>query len=421
MVAIRSAHINKDEEFNLERWVDSLHQGQKTENKLKKLYGECQEMLVGHERKELLLWRGREMIEILITLSMDRATLQAAMLFPVVSSGLFDAEELKERYGQEIMKLIEGVEEMAAIGQLNSSLDGSGASGQVDNVRRMLLAMVDDFRCVVIKLAERICNLREVKNAPIEVRQRVAKECANIYAPLANRLGIGQLKWEIEDYAFRYQHPDIYKKIAKQLAERRIDREKYIKDFVDDLELEMGKSNIKAEVSGRPKHIFSIWRKMQKKKLAFDELFDVRAVRIMLTNCKTVMALWVWCIPNISTCQVSSMTMWQTLSQTVINLSIPWCLAQKARPLKSRSVPSRCMRIRNWVLLLTGSTKRAVRVAAVVMMRRSLGYVSFWIGKKRCQTLVKCWMSFAVRCLMTVSMPLLRVAMSLTYLWGRRL
>ncbi|GAM67340.1 GTP pyrophosphokinase [Vibrio sp. JCM 19236] len=165
MVAIRSAHINKDEEFNLERWVDSLHQGQKTENKLKKLYGECQEMLVGHERKELLLWRGREMIEILITLSMDRATLQAAMLFPVVSSGLFDAEELKERYGQEIMKLIEGVEEMAAIGQLNSSLDGSGASGQVDNVRRMLLAMVDDFRCVVIKLAERICNLREVKNA----------------------------------------------------------------------------------------------------------------------------------------------------------------------------------------------------------------------------------------------------------------
>ncbi|GAM55166.1 GTP pyrophosphokinase [Vibrio ishigakensis] len=281
MVAIRSAHINKDEEFNLERWVDSLHQGQKTENKLKKLYGECQEMLVGHERKELLLWRGREMIEILITLSMDRATLQAAMLFPVVSSGLFDAEELKERYGQEIMKLIEGVEEMAAIGQLNSSLDGSGASGQVDNVRRMLLAMVDDFRCVVIKLAERICNLREVKNAPIEVRQRVAKECANIYAPLANRLGIGQLKWEIEDYAFRYQHPDIYKKIAKQLAERRIDREKYIKDFVDDLELEMGKSNIKAEVSGRPKHIFSIWRKMQKKKLAFDELFDVRAVRII--------------------------------------------------------------------------------------------------------------------------------------------
>ncbi|MEZ9130802.1 GTP diphosphokinase [Vibrio breoganii] len=281
MVAVRSAHIKKDEEFNLDGWIGSLKQGQKTENKLRKLYIDCEEMLASHEQKELLLWRGREMIEILITLSMDRATLLAAQLFPVVSSGLFDTEELKERYGQEIMKLIEGVEEMAAIGQLNASLESSSASSQIDNVRRMLLAMVDDFRCVIIKLAERICNLREVKNAPDEVRQAVAKECANIYAPLANRLGIGQLKWEIEDYAFRYQNPTTYKKIAKQLAERRIDRERYITEFVDDLESEMKRTNINAEVSGRPKHIFSIWRKMQKKKLAFDELFDVRAVRII--------------------------------------------------------------------------------------------------------------------------------------------
>ncbi|RAH23336.1 GTP diphosphokinase, partial [Vibrio vulnificus] len=108
-----------------------------------------------------------------------------------------------------------------------------------------------------------------------------AKECANIYAPLANRLGIGQLKWEIEDYAFRYQQPDTYKQIAKQLSERRIVREQYIKDFVDDLSEEMKECGINAEVSGRPKHIYSIWRKMQKKSLAFDELFDVRAVRII--------------------------------------------------------------------------------------------------------------------------------------------
>ncbi|GAL32571.1 GTP pyrophosphokinase (p)ppGpp synthetase I [Vibrio maritimus] len=141
--------------------------------------------------------------------------------------------------------------------------------------------MVDDFRCVVIKLAERICNLREVKDEPDEVRRAAAKECANIYAPLANRLGIGQLKWEIEDYAFRYQQPDTYKQIAKQLSERRIVREQYIKDFVDDLTSEMQASSILAEVSGRPKHIYSIWRKMQKKNLDFDELFDVRAVRII--------------------------------------------------------------------------------------------------------------------------------------------
>ncbi|HFQ5237823.1 TPA: GTP diphosphokinase [Vibrio vulnificus] len=281
MVAVRSAHLNQNEQFELERWVASLKQDAGVSKRLIEVYRHCQTILQGHEHAELLLWRGREMIEILVTLSMDKATLVAAQLFPLVSSGAFAREPLEEHYSKEIIKLIDGVDEMAAIGQLNITLEGSAASAQVDNVRRMLLAMVDDFRCVVIKLAERICNLIEVKKAPDEVRRAAAKECANIYAPLANRLGIGQLKWEIEDYAFRYQQPDTYKQIAKQLSERRIVREQYIKDFVDDLSEEMKECGINAEVSGRPKHIYSIWRKMQKKSLAFDELFDVRAVRII--------------------------------------------------------------------------------------------------------------------------------------------
>ncbi|WP_117235700.1 GTP diphosphokinase [Vibrio maerlii] len=281
MVAVRSAHLNQSEEFTLEHWIAELKQDTKTSNKLTKVYQECASLVADKEDGELLLWRGREMNEILVTLSMDRTTLIAAQLFPVVSAGYYDKELLIENHGKEIAKMIEGVDEMAALGQLNVTLEGSAASSQVDNVRRMLLAMVDDFRCVVIKLAERIANLVEVKKAPEEVRQAAAKECANIYAPLANRLGIGQLKWEMEDYAFRYQQPDTYKQIAKQLSERRIVREQYIKDFVDDLTSEMKVSNINAEVSGRPKHIYSIWRKMQKKSLAFDELFDVRAVRII--------------------------------------------------------------------------------------------------------------------------------------------
>ncbi|ENK2094334.1 GTP diphosphokinase [Vibrio vulnificus] len=281
MVAVRSAHLNQNEQFELESWVASLKQDAGVSKRLIEVYRHCQTILQGHEHAELLLWRGREMIEILVTLSMDKATLVAAQLFPLVSSGAFAREPLEEYYSKEIIKLIDGVDEMAAIGQLNITLEGSAASAQVDNVRRMLLAMVDDFRCVVIKLAERICNLIEVKKAPDEVRRAAAKECANIYAPLANRLGIGQLKWEIEDYAFRYQQPDTYKQIAKQLSERRIVREQYIKDFVDDLSEEMKECGINAEVSGRPKHIYSIWRKMQKKSLEFDELFDVRAVRII--------------------------------------------------------------------------------------------------------------------------------------------
>lgn len=281
MVAVRSAHLNPDENFALEKWIESLQQEPAIANKLADVYRQMESLLVNHRDGALLLWRGREMIEILTTLSMDRPTLVSALLFPVATAGLMDRELLQEIYGKEIIKLIDGVEEMAAIGQLNVTLHGSEASAQVDNVRRMLLAMVDDFRCVVIKLAERICNLREVKDQPDDVRRKAAKECANIYAPLANRLGIGQLKWEIEDYAFRYQQPDTYKQIAKQLSERRIVREQYIKDFVADLRSEMNNAGINADVSGRPKHIYSIWRKMQKKNLAFDELFDVRAVRII--------------------------------------------------------------------------------------------------------------------------------------------
>jgi GTP pyrophosphokinase len=134
---------------------------------------------------------------------------------------------------------------------------------------------------VVIKLAERICALQQVKKADEETRVLVARECASIYAPLANRLGIGQLKWELEDLSFRYLHPETYKQIAGLLDERRADREIYIDDFVNELQSVLDEQNIKAKVYGRPKHIFSIWKKMQKKHLSFDQLYDIRAVRII--------------------------------------------------------------------------------------------------------------------------------------------
>ncbi|MEJ2764060.1 GTP diphosphokinase [Photobacterium sp. MCCC 1A19761] len=281
MVAVRGAHLKENETFELAAWVESLKQDAKVAEQIKQTYQRCIELTSKEASAPQLLWRGREMVEILVTLSMDRDTLVAALLFPLVEAGIYSYEALSEDYSNTILQMVSGVEQMAAIGQLKSTTEGASQSAQVDNIRRMLLSMVDDFRCVVIKLAERICNLRAVKDEPDEVRRAAAKECANIYAPLANRLGIGQLKWEIEDYAFRYNHPNTYKQIAKQLSERRIDREHYIEHFVEDLDRAMKASNIKAEVHGRPKHIYSIWRKMQKKNLAFDELFDVRAVRII--------------------------------------------------------------------------------------------------------------------------------------------
>ncbi|UJF19026.1 GTP diphosphokinase [Vibrio sp. SS-MA-C1-2] len=281
MVAVRSAHLQESETFELSSWIETLQQDKKVANALVKTYKQCLTLVDDDQQGALLLWRGREMVEILVTLSMDRATLVSALLFPFFDAKMIDEEWVNEHYGKKITKMLDGVEVMAAIRQLNATQDESSSSTQVDNIRRMLLSMVEDFRCVIIKLSERICHLREVKDADNDVRQAAAKECANIYAPLANRLGIGQLKWEIEDYTFRYQHPNTYKQIAKQLSERRIDREGYIDNFVSALSKEMKKLDIRAEVCGRPKHIYSIWRKMQKKNLAFDELFDVRAVRII--------------------------------------------------------------------------------------------------------------------------------------------
>ncbi len=287
MVAIRDAHLDEDNASVSETWISCLAQDTLVADALVETYVFCQTLGNDDARAKALLF-GREMVEILVTLNMDKDTLITALLFPFVEENSLSLDDVKKRYGQGVFRLIEGVREMAAIRHLNHRFSVQDArdcdpqitAGQVDNVRRMLLAMVDDFRCVVIKLAERISYLRKVKDLP-EERLYVARECANIYAPLANRLGIGQLKWEMEDYAFRYLHADTYKQIAKQLSERRLVREEYIQTFVTDLQGEMEAYRIDAQVCGRPKHIYSIWRKMQKKNLAFDELFDVRAVRII--------------------------------------------------------------------------------------------------------------------------------------------
>ncbi|GKX53933.1 GTP diphosphokinase [Leminorella grimontii] len=283
MVAVRSAHLNTAGEFELDKWIASLgitHSEQS--ERLAATWRYCEQRVKDNPDASLLLWRGLEVVEILATLSMDIDSMRAALLFPLADADILDEETLKEQFGNEVAYLVRGVLEMDAIRQLKATHSGNNASVQVDNVRRMLLAMVEDFRCVVIKLAERIAHLREVKDEAEEVRVLAAKECFNIYAPLANRLGIGQLKWEMEDFCFRYLHPDEYKKIANLLHERRIDREVYIDNFVKTLRESMAEEGIKGEIYGRPKHIYSIWRKMQKKSLAFEELYDVRAVRIVV-------------------------------------------------------------------------------------------------------------------------------------------
>ncbi|WP_394129582.1 GTP diphosphokinase [Shewanella maritima] len=282
MVSVREAHFNT-EPFQLDEWVARYIEDNDDAKRLKDLIISLEAIPVTNQIAHAqLLSRAREMIEILAPLNMDIETLQAAVLFVVLEAGLIDCEIIEEKYGKSLAKLVESVVTMEAIGALK--VDGHSArtgESQVDNIRKMLLAMVADVRAVVVKLAERVCLLRAVKNSDEETRVLLAREIADIYAPLANRLGIGQLKWELEDISFRYLHPQVYKDIAKQLDGKRLDREVYIDKFVSDLQARLDKDDIRAKVYGRPKHIYSIWRKMKGKDLKFDELFDVRAVRIV--------------------------------------------------------------------------------------------------------------------------------------------
>ena len=224
---------------------------------------------------------GWEMVEILADLRMDKDALTAALLFPLVEAQLLECDALVSHFEPPVITMLTAVKQMEAIRTIPVGPNQTPNPQQADNLRKMLLTMVEDVRAVVIKLAAQICYLRDVKNADEETRVLAAKQTNAIFAPLANRLGIGQLKWELEDLAFRYLHPQIYKKIASQLEEKRLDREQYMRDFVQAIRDQMQREKLDCEVYGRPKHIFSIWKKMQKKHLAFDQLYDIRAVRVV--------------------------------------------------------------------------------------------------------------------------------------------
>lgn len=290
MVAIRHSHELNPATFELAGWSASLNMSPITFDKLQSAWRYSQEKLDPTQYE--LMWDGIEMAEILYGLNMDDDSLIAAMLFPLVKGNIIDLVQVKEDFSNQVKNLVKGVLEMENIRQLSSN---SASDLQIDNIRRMLLAMVDDFRCVVIKLAERITYLRTKNRYSEEDIVLAAKECSHIYAPLANRLGIGQLKWELEDYCFRALHPQCYRQIAKiNLGERRVERERYIADFVADLTASLKEELHDVQVYGRPKHIYSIWKKMQKKNLRFDQLFDIRAVRVIvpaLEDCYTALSI----------------------------------------------------------------------------------------------------------------------------------
>ncbi len=223
---------------------------------------------------------------ILAGLKLDADSLRAALLLGVPVAGAFDADEIRERFGEDVATLVAGV---ARMGGIRATADGATKeerATQAENLRKMLLAMVEDIRVVLIKLAERTQALRALMGGDAQWRERTAQEVLDLFAPLANRLGVWQLKWELEDLSLRALEPATYKSIAKLLDERRLDRERYIEEAVDTLKKELADAGIAAEVTGRPKHIYSIWTKMQRKQAGIEALYDIRAVRILVDSVK---------------------------------------------------------------------------------------------------------------------------------------
>lgn len=220
---------------------------------------------------------------ILAALKLDADTIAAALLHDVVEDTPVTLADIEQEFGATVARLVDGVTKMGIIQGFRPGAEGGRErQAQAESLRKMLLAMAEDVRVVLIKLADRLHNLRTLAALPEDRQRAMARETLEIFAPLANRLGIWQLKWELEDLAFRYLEPATYRHIAAQLAEKRADRERYIADFVARLAGELARAGIAAEVSGRPKHIYSIWRKMQRKGLDFTQVFDVRAVRVLV-------------------------------------------------------------------------------------------------------------------------------------------
>ena len=235
-------------------------------------------------------YTGIEMADILAHLHVDEDTLSAAMLYRSVREGVMALDEVKQNFGNNVHDLVKGTLAMGKLSELienNKRLEDHFNNNQrehLSGIYKMLISVTEDVRVVLIKLAERTYALRELAKSSKDRQERVAREILTIYSPLAHRLGIAQLKWELEDLAFRYLAPDRYKEIATLLNEKRLEREQYIQFVIDKLRTSLAEHDIQAEINGRVKHIYSIYRKMKSKNLSFDQLYDIRAVRVLVNS-----------------------------------------------------------------------------------------------------------------------------------------
>ena len=222
---------------------------------------------------------------ILAELGMDTDTIVAGLLHDVVEDTKYTYNDTVRLFNTEIANIVDGVTKLGKIDYKTKE------EQQADNVRKMLLAMAKDIRVIIVKLADRLHNMRTLKYRPKEKQQKTAQETLDIYAPLAHRLGMSKIKWELEDLSFRYLHEEDYYSLVKQIAEKRKEREDYIKSICTQLREELDDAGIDADIDGRPKHFYSIYRKMVNKNKTLDQIFDLTAIRVLVGTVKDCYAV----------------------------------------------------------------------------------------------------------------------------------
>lgn len=317
-----------------------------------------------------------EVAAILAELQVPPVMIMAALLHDTVEDTHVTLEDLRREFGDEVAHLVDGVTKLSNLPRLSPD-EKPAREGETtaeistyprpkksdltnETLRKVFLAMGDDIRIVLIKLADRLHNMRTLGYLPEEERRRIAQQTLDIFAPLANRLGIWQIKWELEDLAFRYVNPEKYREIAEKLAERREDREREIQQIIARLKKVLEENGIKAEVTGRPKHIYSIYRKMVDRGKTFDMVRDLRGVRLLVEDKATCYAA-LGVSMGTGAPSPKSLTITSPPPRiTFINLSILRSFTMTANRSKSRFVPTKCIRTRNMVLLPTGAIKNAV-------------------------------------------------------------
>jgi GTP pyrophosphokinase len=218
--------------------------------------------------------------KILAELHLDTASICAAFLHDVVEDTETSLEEIEEHFGEEIATIVEG---LTKIGRVEFS---SSTEQQAENFRKLLLSMARDARVIIVKLADRLHNMRTLQALPAGKKQRIARETREIYAPLAHRLGMARVRWELEDLAFKYLEAQAYKQLAKKVRERRKEREEWVRQLAEPLAEELAKAGVNCEVVGRAKHLWSIHNKMRKREKPYEEIYDLMAIRVITDSIK---------------------------------------------------------------------------------------------------------------------------------------